>query len=597
MANEQNLKMIPYGVADFNSFRVKNYYYVDKTRFIRNIEEKGDFLFLIRPRRFGKSLFLGILESYYDIAFKDHFDFFFNGTEIYKNPTNEKNNYMILKLNFSLVYPDIQALENSFLNYIKESTSDFITKYAIQLNIDVEKAVKEVISRETPSDVMVTFLKYCKRKEHKLYVIIDEYDNFANTIIAEAGDLEFRKITHGQGFLRAFFNVLKGGTTDTDAPISRLFMTGVSPITLDDVTSGFNIATNISLDSDLNEIMGFTVEEVETMIDYYRQTGKIKHSTPELLEIMSRWYNHYRFSLYSTPHVFNTVHVLYFLKEYMKNSLIPIEMIDRNIRIDYQKLKHLIVIDQKGTPTINGNFSRLCQIIENNSIHSRIVKGFPIDELIDTENFTSLLYYFGLLTIDGLDEENKAILKIPNESIRRLYYDYIKDAYENTGIFSLKLTAYESLVKEMAFNGDWEPLIEFLAARIDESLGLRDLITGEKSIQAMLNVYLGLSSLYLISSEKELNKGYADLLMEPFLAQFPAIKFSYIIEIKYIKPTDYKKSGTRSNLIQQLKEEAESQLIQYSKDKKLKEITGSTTLKKLVLIFAGTKLVYHHQLP
>ncbi|HLP45272.1 MAG TPA: AAA family ATPase, partial [Candidatus Kapabacteria bacterium] len=214
MNEVQKLKRIPYGKTDFNDFKEKNLYYVDKTRFIRDIEEKGDFLFFIRPRRFGKSLLLGILEAYYDIALKDRFDFLFSGTDIHQKSTAEKSSYMILKLNFSVVSPNISQVEGSFLHYIKKSASHFVTKYEKLLDIDIKTAYEEFSSVQSASDVMITLLDYCKGKNQKLYVIIDEYDNFANTILSEAGEKEFEKITHGGGFLRAFFNVLKGGTTD-----------------------------------------------------------------------------------------------------------------------------------------------------------------------------------------------------------------------------------------------------------------------------------------------------------------------------------------------------------------------------------------------
>jgi len=595
MNEVQQLKRIPYGKTDFNDFRKTNLYYVDKTRFIRDIEEKGDFLFLIRPRRFGKSLFLGIMEAYYDIHYKDRFDYFFMGSDIHRNPTRGKNSYMILKLNFSAVAPDISSIEEAFINYIKDSAYWFIKRYEKLLDIDLKTAKEELFSKKSASEVMVTFLNFSKGKNRQLYVIIDEYDNFANTILSESGEKEFEKITHGEGFFRAFFNVLKAGTTDTEAPISRLFMTGVSPITLDDVTSGFNIATNISLHSDINEIMGFTRPEVETMIEYYRQTGKIRHSTPELMEIMSQWYNHYRFSLYASNEVFNTVHILYFLKEYMIDSQLPGSLIDYNARIDYDKLRHLIVIDKKSAGTgagqTNGNFSKLRQIIEDNSIHSTIVERFPVHKLVSPENFISLLYYFGLLTITGIDEEKKAILKIPNEAIKHLYYDYIKETYEETGLFAIDLSKYEDLMKEMAFNGQWEPLIEYLVQKMETSMGIRDLIAGERAIQAFLNVYLGLSALYLVYSEKELEKGYSDLVLEPFLAQYPGLKYSYLIEIKYSKPQDKKKELTPGKL-KNIKEEAKAQLNQYGRDEKFQKAIGQTTLKKVVLIFSGTRLIY-----
>ncbi|MGE5341152.1 MAG: AAA family ATPase, partial [Candidatus Omnitrophota bacterium] len=437
MIEAKKIKRLPYGNADFDSFTVKKLYFVDKTQYIRNIEEKGDFLFFIRPRRFGKTLFLSILGDYYDIAQKDQFDTLFEGTDIHKNPTTEKNKYLVLKLNFSLIEPELSTVQGSFLDYIKGSVFDFILKYQKFLDIDVNEAKFEINSRKSASDVMVKFLSFCERTKQKLYVIIDEYDNFANTILSTKGEAEFQRITHGGGFLRAFFNVLKGGTTEGSAPISRLFMTGVSPITLDDVTSGFNIASNISLNSDLNTLLGFTRAEVQTMIEYYREIGKIHHSTHELMEIMGQWYNHYRFSMNANEEVFNPTNVLYFLKEYMVDFQIPVNLIDTNSSIDYAKLRHLIVIDKKGIPETNGNFSKLQKIIEDQTIKTTIKTGFPISELHHPSNFVSLLYYFGLLTIRGSDDEGNTLLSIPNETVKHLYYDFIKATYEETGGLAL----------------------------------------------------------------------------------------------------------------------------------------------------------------
>jgi hypothetical protein len=516
-----------------------------------------------------------MLEYYYDIDQKDQFDFLFNGRDIHQNPTKEKNKYLVLSFNFSAVDPDKSHLEEFFLQHILDSVRYFINKYGKYLDIDIKEAQKKFESSKGASALMGTFLNYFRGKEYKLYVIIDEYDNFANTILSDSGEEEYRAITHGEGFLRSFFNVIKAGTTGSDTPISRLFMTGVSPITLDDVTSGFNIATNISLDLDIAEIMGFTKTEVETMIEYYRQTGKIRHSTPELMSIMNQWYNHYKFALRSTSEVFNTVFVLYFLQEYLKESRIPDQLIDNNARIDYMKLRYLMISDKKGTPQTNGNFSQLRHIMENHTLHSTIVDRFPIAKLASPGNFISLLYYFGLLTITGSDEEHKAILKIPNEAIKRLYYDYIKETYEETGILTIDLSRYE--------------------AAMETSMGIRDLITGEKGIQAFLNVYLGLSALYLVYSEKELKKGYADLVLEPFLAQYPGLKYSYLMEIKYIK-SQGKKKKLPPEEIKKIKEEAESQLNKYSRDEKFRKSIEPTTLKKLVLIFSGNRMIYHAEI-
>lgn len=599
MTSESNLKKIPYGISNYTLMREENYYYVDKTGYIKNIENKGRYLFFIRPRRFGKSLFLSTLTDYYDINRKARFDSLFAGTCIGQNPTKEKNNYLVLNLDFSMVDSDISRVEDAFLKHIENAANFFVTRYAGLLDIDINAAKKDFSSTKSAAALLDTFLNYCREKEHKIYAVIDEYDNFANTILSTAGEHEFQKITHGEGFLRSFFNALKGGTTGSGAPVSRLFMTGVSPITLDDVTSGFNIAQNISLDTDMNEFLGFTWTDVKTLIEYYRATGKIRHTGEELLEIMKKWYNGYRFTNDSSVDIFNSVQVLYFINQYLKDSKIPFDLIDRNVRIDYNKLRQLIVIDRKGAraaPTANGNFSKLTEIIENGAVHSAIEKGFSIDRLTSPENFVSLLFYFGLLTIAGVDEENVAILKIPNETIRRLYYDYIKETYEETDVFSLDMDKYTASMRDMAFKGEWTPLVEYIAGQMEKALGLRDFITGEKAVQAFLNVYLGLSPLYIIHSERELNKGYADLVLEPFLAQYPGVKYSYLIEIKYLKPSAGdpadKKTKAPAHKIKQLKEEAETQLKQYGAEEKFQKTIARTTLVKVVLVFCGHRLVY-----
>ncbi len=259
------------------------------------------------------------------------------------------------------------------------------------------------------------------------------------------------------------------------------------------------------------------------------------------------------------------------------------------------KLRYLIISDKKGTLQTNGNFSQLRQIMEKDCLHAAIIDRFPIAKMASPANFISLLYYFGLLTITGSDEEHKAILKIPNEAVKRLFYDYIKETYEDTGILTIDLSRYEAAMKEMAFNGKWKPLIAYLVDRMEKSMGLRDLITGEKAIQAFLNVYLGLSALFLVYSEKELKKGYADLVLEPFLAQYPGLKYSYLIEIKYIKPRGKKKELTPVQ-IETIKEQAGKQLDKYSLDEKFRKSIGRTRLKKLVLIFSGYRMVHHGEI-
>jgi Predicted AAA-ATPase/PD-(D/E)XK nuclease superfamily len=590
MGNE-NIKGIPYGVSDYGEIRKGNDYYVDKTRYLLEIEKNGRYLFFIRPRRFGKSLFLSMMHYYYDFYYADRFKELFKGTWIYDNPTQERNQYMVLSLNFSRVTPDPDKVEPTFLSYLEGTIVDFLRKYKRFLSSNEKYAYySEEIEKGSASLEMLNHLiTLCSSIDQNLYVIIDEYDNFANTILTVSGEQAYRDLTHGDGFFRSFFNVLKAGTGGVDAPIKKLFITGVSPITMDDVTSGFNIGKHVTLSSNLDQMLGFTEGDVKVMIDYYKEYSPILKTTSGILELLTQWYGNYLFSANNDVRLFNSDMVLYFIDYCLRENKLPENLIDRNVRIDYGKLRHLIIIDQdkNNLPTTNGNFSQIKQIIAEGGTLSRIADGFSLEEMKESHNFKSLLFYFGLLTIAGR-EGDLYRLQIPNETVKHLYYDYIGKAYKETGLFSLNLAEYDELMNRMAFKGAWRPLIEFVTGRMKESLALRDLITGEKAVQTFLNVYLGLSDLFIVHSEKEMNKGFADLLMEPYNAKYPEIKHSFLLELKYLKagmkPGDAK--------VQQLVTEAEEQVKDYALDEKFSKTIGKTELIKLVLIFSGHEAVY-----
>ncbi len=583
------IKRIPYGMSDYGLIRRENYYYVDKTPVLKLLEDSGRYLFLIRPRRFGKSLSVAIMEAYYDVYYKDRFEELFKGTWIYDHPTDERGQYLVLALNFSAVDPGSDKVEASFLNHVRGKSMAFIRKYNDYLssNTDMAYLTQTIKESRSVSDIFSSLLLLCDGAEQNLYLIIDEYDNFSNTILSTMGKDAYHRLTHGAGFFRSFFNVLKSGTSSMDSPVTRSFITGVSPITMDDVTSGYNISKNVSLEPAFSRALGFTKNDVIEMIEYYRAKGMIPHPTEYLLDIMTEWYGHYLFSKKDDAALFNPDMVLYFLDNYMSQKELPKNLIDKNVRIDYGKLRYLILIDQAKGKTTNGNFDRLKEIIEKGEIAAEIEEGFPLEKLPSRENFISLLFYFGLLTIKEPGATD-LVLQIPNETARRLFYDYIKEAYEEIDVFALDVYSYNELMKGMALKGEWRPLLKYITGKMRESLSLRDLITGEKSIQAFLNVYLGLSNLYIIHAEKEINKGYADIVMEPFIARYEGIKYSYLLEIKYIKagvkPADVE--------VQQLKAAAEEQLKRYSIDEKFLKNIEKTTLIKLVLIFSGHEEIY-----
>ncbi|MCP5051176.1 MAG: AAA family ATPase, partial [bacterium] len=364
--DEKQIKRIPYGVSDYEQIVEKDFYYIDKTRFLPLIAKTGLYLFFIRPRRFGKSLFLTMMKAYYDVSYKNQFEKLFKGTWIFDNPTEERGNYLVLFLNFSEVSPSVNKVEESFLALIRRKVRDFIDRYRSLLSESpgLEASRHSIEESNSPSDILGELNQLVKSASQKMVVIIDEYDNFSNTLLIASGDDAYRDLTHGDGFLRTFFNVLKAGTGDVGSPIARLFITGVSPVTMDEVTSGFNIGESISLNFNLNQMLGFTRDDVVEMIEYYRNAGKISHTTDELVQLMTLWNGNYLFSADDNVPMFNSDMVLYFLKNYMQLQKLPKNLIDRNVRIDYKKLRHLIIMDQdeSNLPVTNGNFSKLKEI-------------------------------------------------------------------------------------------------------------------------------------------------------------------------------------------------------------------------------------------
>ncbi len=587
-----DMKKNPYGLADYERIIRDGYYYVDKTSYFATIKAAGNYLFFIRPRRFGKSLFLSTMETYYDIAKAESFDSFYKGTNIFQNPTQDKNSYLILKFNFSEVESSPDRMETSFVNNIRAKARSFLFKYSRYFpSKGLELLQAKIEDMDSAADILLNVVELCGNAGQQVYIIIDEYDNFANTLLSQSGSEDYHGLTHGDSFFRTFFKVLKGGATGSGAPISRLFITGVSPVTLDDVTSGFNIGKNVSTDPAFNELLGFTTQDVEEMIDYYRGFGKIKHETAELMDIMTQWYDQYRFSAKTRETLFNPDMVLYFLDEYFKSFEVPDDLIDRNVRTDYQKLRHLIIIDRNNRAEANGNFARLREILEEGEIAKKLKKGFPLEEVKEPENFVSLLFYLGLLTIAG-EREGLTLFKIPNQTVKHLYYDYIIRVSRETGLLDVNAGKLESLLHEMAYRGRWRELFNYLAGRMEQSVSIRDFFREEKVIQGFLLAYLGISDFFILHSEKEMNRGYADIVMEPFLARYEGIKYAYLLEIKFIPGGKQKKPGTVDKEVQRLRKEAEEQLNGYALDEKFLKSIGKCTLVKLVLIFHGRELIH-----
>ncbi len=592
------IKNIPYGVSDFASIKQRNDYFVDKTHFIPELE-KTRYLFLIRPRRMGKSLWLSILANYYDIATKDQFEGLFSDTWIGQNPTSERNSYLVLRLDFSSVSSNPNNVEEHF-NFCGEvAVHAFIEKYH---EFFTEQLLERVQSREVLGDKLAIVFSHLGKHNVKLYIFIDEYDNFANTIMSSSADGTdaYRKFTHGSGFYRQFFNVLKAATAT--GAVERLFITGVSPITMDDVTSGFNIGDNISLSLAFQEVVGFTEVEVLEMLNYYHATGSLVGDVNEHLSIMRDWYNHYRFSSRTLTSVYNTDMVLYYIKAVLRERCIPETMIDHNIKIDYNKLRHLLLVDQQwsNASSLNGNFSLLRNVAQKERITSTIVSSFPLAELTAQENFLSLMYYFGLLTYSGETDMDEPVLRIPNLTVKTLMYGYLRDAFKDTNVFQVNIDRFSRLVKAMAYKGEWREVFDFLAEKIQEQTAIRAFLVGEslsseKVIQGFLIAYLNIHDYFISSSEADLNMGFGDILLEPYLVRYPSIPNVYLLELKYIDRSKRSEAALQTT-IENAKQDAIRQLDQYVQDAALQQRSEGLAIRKLAVVFHGWELVLCEEL-
>ena len=571
---------IPYGHAFFKGLRERGCLYADKTRFLHQLEEER-FVFFIRPRRFGKSCWLSLLSSYYDRTEADDFDAVFAGTAVGADPTPNRNRYVVLWFDFSGLRDSLDTLERDFEEYCTMQIQD-----ALEANPDLFRApaLERILAPSSVNGRLNALFLHAGRRGIPLYVLVDEYDNFANTILAHHGAVACHSFTHGGGFYRSFFARLKAGAGN--GSIERMFITGVSPLAMDDVTSGFNIGSNLSLLPEFNELLGFTEEEVRGMVKTYRDLGVFNQDPETALDTMREWYDGYRFAEDAGNVVYNTDMVLYYLKHSLPNKRGPRNLIDDNVSTDYGKLRHLLVVGRQiDAPELNGNFDLLREVIAEGQADSEIVSSFPLARLPERESFLSLLHYFGLLRIRGVSAETPT-LAIPNQTVRRLLYGFLRDAYRDVQVFSLNLVKFDRLTRRMALAGDWRPAIERLSAAMAEQTGVRDYLQGEKMVQSFVAAYLGISRYFMVRTEMELAKGYADLVLEPGPARAPGKRYGYVIELKYLR------RGAAAEQVTAAAAAADAQARAYLADRRLAARHAEVEFTGVVLVFCGWELVY-----
>lgn len=564
-------KLLPYGISDYAQVKREGKYMVDKTMYLERMERTGNFLFLIRPRRFGKSLFLSMMESYYDIEAKDKFDLLFGDTYVGSHPTPERNEYQVLRLDFSKPGGNKDTIEDNVNGYLDMMYGDFVSRYA---KYYPESYVIEYKQQKSTSDRVNYVHMMIKRFHMKAYLLVDEYDNFTNNVLNQHGEAVYNAMTNAEYFYCDLFKKFKGS-------FDRILMMGVSPVTMDDVTSGYNIATALTLKKNYNEMLGFSEEEVREMIRYYNEVGAFSLDEDDTLNVLRRWYGGYCFSEYNDVEghtVFNSTMVLYYLKHIIFNGKAPSDIIDPNTIISYAGIDRIVRLD-----TLGGNRKGvLLEIAINGFTKCKVGRCFPAYQLTDPNMFKNLLFYYGMVTIKGM-RGAQSILGIPNNSIREQYYNYMLVEYNK--IQPLKIGDLDDAFRFAAYRGQWREMMECICRQYHDTTSVRSLIEGERNLQGFMNALLTLNPYYLTCPEVELNHGYCDFFLMPDLKRYPDIRHSYIIELKYLPMT-----ATDADAEKQWNE-AEEQIRGYAQGKVVRQMTGGTELHLIIAQIKGYDLL------
>lgn len=581
---EQQVKLVPYGVADFATVIEQNLYYVDKTMFIPELEKQPRNLFFIRPRRFGKSIFLSMLYSYYDCAQSHKFQSLFGNLWIGKHPTSLQGKYQVLFLDFSQITGNIDKLETKFNSYLSINLDAFVRQYSEYYQAEME----EILAQEDFEEKMELIFKAAKAHQYHLYLIIDEYDNFTNVILNERGEKVYHAITHADGFYRDVFKKFKGN-------FERIFMMGVSPVTLDDVTSGFNIGWNISIKPEFDEMLGFSTTDVVEMFTYYKEHGSIPADSDidAIVNDMKPWYDNYCFAkqaLKKKTRMFNCDMVLYYLRNYMDAGCPPEEMIDPNTRTDYGKMKKLLQFDK-----LDGERKGIIRkIAEEEQIVTQLYESFSAYQIPKAEIFPSLLFYYGMLTIKGT-RGSKLILGIPNNNVRKQYYGYLEEEYQAKAYVDVnQLTDY---YYDMAYDGKWDEGLRFMADAYAKVSSVRDGIEAERNLQGFFMAYLNLNDYYITAPELELNHGYCDFFLLPDLTHY-ASQHSYILELKVLSKKDFSaivegeftEDGKPMTKAEKQWREAVEQIHRYAEAPRVEALRQGTKLHLIIMQFEGWEL-------
>ncbi|SFV68529.1 Conserved protein [hydrothermal vent metagenome] len=541
------MRKIIYGESNFRKVTInKDYFYIDKTEYIEKLEKLNEnFLIFLRPRRFGKSLFLSTLQYYYDENSAHEFEAMFEDTYIRQNPTPLKNSFRILFFEFSGINIDggIETIYEGFKDNIKSAIYRYFVKY--KYNITRES----LNNIETPTGLIKYFFDVIE--DDNIYLLIDEYDQFANAILAHSMK-DFLTMVGKGGFVRSFYEVIKTATLSNI--VQKMFITGVTPITLDSLSSGFNIVSNISNEESFNAMAGFRQEEVDYSLEesIFNKCQNINRE--ELLFKIKTWYNGYLFNIKATERIYNATLVNYFISKYdYKRCLMPIKMLDVNVASDYKAIMRLFNIGDS-----ERNYKVLEELIENNSIVGEIKDRYDLNQEFSRDDFITLIYSMGFITIKEETFGGEFEFQIPNYVIKMLYFNYFAIELKNRNNLSMDKDI-KTLLRDLAL-GNYEPfknqlneVIKVLSNR--DHYGFR-----EKHFHVITLSLLSFAEFYFIDSQPELDNKYPDILL---IGRDDKVPNNYLFELKWLKEKDNYK---------EVKKEGIKQVEGYLKLDKVKNI-------------------------
>lgn len=515
---------LPYGISHYKTVIEEGYTYVDKTGWIQTLEDASRYNLIMRPRRFGKSLFVSMLAYYYDIKAKDDFNRLFGHLAAGQNPTGNQNRYQVLFMEFSGISTDnSQSIETAFIHKI----DNFLKRFATQYDYP-QPAYEQITAAQTAAGKLEALFTFAR--DQKIYLIIDEYDHFANALLVKSQE-HFQAVMGKGGFVRAFYEIIKAGTQL--GIIDRLLITGVTPLTLDSLTSGFNIATDLSLDKRFNAAIGLTHAETLGLVTAATQGCP---TPPEhIMADIARWYNGYVFSAETLDQtLFNANMILHFLRYFdPQQCTYPQQMLDENIASDYNKILGMFAIGDADT-----NHAVLEEILTEGSVTAIQSRKIDFDKGFTRDDFISLLNYMGFIS-PVANEFGVLRYRIPNYVIKTLYFDYFKVELERRNQLSLPMQSMQQAVGALALRNEIEPLRQEIQ-RLLQILSNRDFMQmDEKHLKVLLVTLLYQSSAYFIKSEPEVNHKYPDILL---LERSPyQVKHQHLIELKYCKKSERKK--------------------------------------------------------